>query len=333
MAIVKSDPGYLEVEQVLTDIEAQMHWQYVKAADEMKAKFEKYMKQFKKDDELQRERVLNGELTQGEYIKWRERKLLVGEHWAQQLETLAIDAVNTDKIAMSIVKGHMPEAYAIGHNYGTYLVESGVGIDTSYTLYDSHTIERLWRENPKLLPDPAPTGKTAALLKERKDLIWNKNHLQTEITQGILQGEPLTDVANRLQKVTDMDERAARRNAATMMTSAQNGGRIDSFKRAESMGIKLKKVWIAALDSHTRDSHALLDGQERPVDAPFTSILGSIMFPGDPDADPANVYNCRCTLITQIAGFERDVSDLNLRHDDNLKGISYNDWKKSHWKG
>ena len=118
-----------------------------------------------------------------------------------------------------------------------------------------------------------------------------------------------------------------------MMTSAQNGGRIDSFKRAENMGIKLKKVWLAALDSHTRDSHALLDGQERPVDAPFTSILGSIMFPGDPDAVPANVYNCRCTLITQIAGLERDVSDLNLRHDANLKGITYDDWKKSHWKG
>ena len=121
MAIVKSDPGYLEVEQVLTDIEAKMHWQYVKAADEMKAKFEKYMKQFKKDDELQRERLLNGELTQGDYIKWRERKLLVGEHWAQQLETLAVDAVNTDKIAMSIVKGHMPEAYAIERTRSYFL--------------------------------------------------------------------------------------------------------------------------------------------------------------------------------------------------------------------
>lgn len=29
------------------------------------------------------------------------------------------------------------------------------------------------------------------------------------------------------------------------------------------------------------------------------------MYPGDPDADPANVYNCRCTLGSEIIGFKK----------------------------
>lgn len=322
-----ADPAQIEITEVLDDIEGKIHWEYVKATEEMRGKFEAYMKRFIKDDEAQRELLGAGEITATEYAEWRERKMLIGSRWAQMLEVLAVDAVHTDMIAMSIVKDHLPEAYAIGHNYGTYLVESGIGIDTSYTLYDRFTIERLWRENPKLLPDPLPDSPTALMLKEHKDLVWNKNHLQSALTQSILQGEPLNKVADRVKSVTDMDERAARRNAATMLTSAQNGGRIDSFKRAESMGIRQKKVWIATLDGHTRTSHRYLDGQEADIDEPFKSEYGDIMFPGDPSADPADVYNCRCTLITQIKGYERDVSGTNLRHDSNLKDMSYGEWK------
>jgi len=39
------------------------------------------------------------------------------------------------------------------------------------------------------------------------------------------------------------------------------------------------------------------------VDKPFRSELGDIMYPGDPAAHPANVYNCRCTLGSKIIGF------------------------------
>jgi hypothetical protein len=325
-----SDPAYDEVNALLDKLERQLAREYELAAAQMQKKAREYFDKFTAQDKKQRALLEAGEITQKEYADWRRRVMLNGSHWSNMRDTLAQDATNADMIAMSIVKQYMPEAYAIGHNYGTYEIEHGAAIDTSYTLYDRATVERLWRENPKLLPDPAPNSKTARKLKENKDLRWNSQHIQSTVTQGILQGKPLNDVAMSLMQVTEMDYNAARRNAGTMMTSSQNGGRIDSYERAESMGIEVRKTWIATLDGHTRSSHIYLDGQTRDIDEPFESEIGELMFPGDPNGEPADVYNCRCTLISQIKGFERDPSDLGLRHDEALAGMTYEEWKGEH---
>lgn len=132
-----------------------------------------------------------------------------------------------------------------------------------------------------------------------------------------------------IMQITDMDYNAARRNAGTMMTSSQNGGRIDSYERAESMGIEVKKTWIATLDGHTRSSHIYLDGQTRDIDEPFESEIGELMFPGDPEGESSDIYGCRCTMTSQIKGFERDPSDLGLRHDEALAGMTYEEWKNA----
>ena len=40
-------------------------------------------------------------------------------------------------------------------------------------------------------------------------------------------------------------------------------------------------------------------------DKPFSNDIGLIMFPGDPGAHPANVYNCRCTMAAVVKGFKK----------------------------
>lgn len=324
MANINDDIAHVENEQLIDSVTRQIRREYNQASKEMKKKLDNYLAKFNEADEKMKERVDAGEVTYKEYEDWRRRQMLIGSRWEQMLDTLTKDAVNADKIAMSIVKGHMPEAYAIGHNYGTYLIESGIGIDTSYTLYDRFSVERLWREKPKLLPDPDPESETARRIKENKDYAWNKTHIQSAVTQSITQGESLRETAKRLQTVTDMDYHAAQRNAGTMLTSAHNGGRLDSFKRAEDMGIKCKKTWLATLDGHTRKSHIHIDGETIPNNEEFSN---GCMFPGDPDGDPREVYNCRCVLITQIEGFERDVADPSMRYTAGLQGMSYDDWK------
>ena len=68
------------------------------------------------------------------------------------------------------------------------------------------------------------------------------------------------------------------------------------MKATLKQGIYVKKVWLAVGDERTREAHEELDGQEQEVDKPFDSILGDIMFPGDPNASDENVWNCRCAL-------------------------------------
>ena len=117
------------------------------------------------------------------------------------------------------------------------------------------------------------------------------------------------------------------RYARTAMTSAQNAGRIGVMERAKDMGINVQKKWLATLDMRTRDSHAKLDGQIRDVDEPFDSELGKIMFPGDPAAHPADVYNCRCTLVyvypeyTQGRVTRRDNTDSSI-----VGNMTYMEW-------
>ena len=98
------------------------------------------------------------------------------------------------------------------------------------------------------------------------------------------------------------------------------------------MGIQTRKQWLATLDDRTRHWHAELDGETVDNDQPFKTEYGDIMYPGDPKADPANIYNCRCTMIASIKGFERDVSNTDLRHNKNLKDMSYDEWKKGHYE-
>lgn len=112
------------------------------------------------------------------------------------------------------------------------------------------------------------------------------------------------------------------------MTSAQNAGRMEAMHHAQEMGIKVQKKWLATLDSRTRDAHALLDGQVQDVDKPFQSQLGPIMFPGDPAADPGNVYNCRCALLWVYP----EYSSENAKRRDNetgklIEAMPYSEWK------
>jgi len=231
--------------------------------------------------------------------------------------------LNTEKIAMSYVNDTKLDVYAINANFATYQIEHDSRIDTSFTLYNKDTVKMLIKENPRLLPNYKPD--------EEKLLLWNKQHINSAITQAVLQGKAIPDVAKSLEKVTDMDKRAAVRNARTAVTCAQNKARFDSYERAEELGIKMKKVWIATLDDRTRESHAELDGEEVDINEKFSNGL---MFPADPDpdVDPSQTYNCRCRMITQIDKYRTDWSDLKNRNNDKLGGMSYDEWKESRRK-
>ena len=53
------------------------------------------------------------------------------------------------------------------------------------------------------------------------------------------------------------------------------------------------KIWVAVQDGETRDSHAITDGEEKPINMAFSNGL---MFPGDPNGSAEEVINCRCVI-------------------------------------
>lgn len=325
------DDGHVWTEKELKLLEGRIRAEYKQAMEEVQRKLNEYLEKFRAKDEIKRQELADGKITQKEYAEWRKGQIMMGKRWEEMRDSLARDFANAEKICASMTQQFSYDAYAMNHNYGTFEVEKGSLVDTSYTLYDRSTVERLIRDDPTLLPPPGK--KVSRAIAEGRAQLWNKQMIQSVMTQSILQGESIDKIAKRLANmVGDSDTKAAIRNARTMTTGAENAGRVDSYKRAEKMGIKMMQQWVATLDNRTRHEHRQLDGQRVKVGEPFIVGHDAIMFPGDPAAAPYLVYNCRCTLIGVVAGsdLEKTTNAGELPRRSKLGTMTYDEWKNEH---
>ena len=309
------DQGYMETEEILFNMVAEIESVYSIAYYEMLAKAKRYLAWFTVLDKSRKKMVEDQLMDEEDYKTWRRTQLMLGRNSYAMVQTLADNLTAVDEIAASVINGYMPEVFAINGNWTEYVISRDIKANVGFTLYDEQTMVRLMRDKPDLLPK--------ARINIPKDVQWNKEKLNSAIAQGILQGETTDEIAKRLAQVTDMDMNSAVRNAATMVTSAQNGGRMDAIHRAEDMGIPTKKKWIATLDGHTRPTHRKADGEIVATDAKFSNGL---LYPGDPNGTPAEVYNCRCVLSAFVD------KQLNLLTDRDLRPLNRWDMTYDQWK-
>lgn len=325
------DPLRRSTNKTLKQVEKELRKEYKQAQDELSRKLQDHLDAYKIKDATKRRQLKEGKISLKEYQQWRAGQMATGRRWEEMRNQIAKDLANVNEIAKSIVNGYVPDVYATAHNYGTYEVEHGLNVDTSYTLYDAQTIERIIRENPELLPPPGK--KLMDDIAKGKAVKWEEGQVQSAIMQAILQGESVPDIARRMALMLGIkDFKAAMRYARTAINAAENAGKLDSYFRAQSMGIELEKTWSATMDDRTRDAHRELDNQTVPLNEPFVNEIGEIMYPGDPDAAAENTWNCRCSMVTQLKGFRRDLSDLKLRNTSKMGDMSYNEWKEAHGK-
>lgn len=277
---------------------------YAEAERGLTEKVNSFFAKFQELDEKKALLVKEGKLGKREYYKWRKNKILMGSTYTDLRDTIADKLSATNAIATQYMNGELPKVYAHNFNDVGSNVERKVK-GYSFDLVDETTIRKLSTSKKTLLPYKKHDGK--------KDVRWNTKRVNAQILQGILQGESAEQMKQRLMKVTTMNKESALRNARTAVTSAQNKGRLDAMKQVEEDGIVMGKEWIAAKDERVREWHSDLDRVILPVDKPFIAHIVSgkhayddeIMFPGDPNADPANTYNCRCSIAEVILGFKK----------------------------
>ena len=286
-----ADYAHSETDKRIAELEKRLANEYKQAYKETKDKLEKYLSDFKRKDEAKRQEVEDGTLSEKEYKIWRRNQMLTGQRWADMVDTLARDMNNVNVIAAQIVSGEMPETFSLNANYSLYEIENGYRQNYGFTLYDKDTVNRLVSENPDLLPEPS--------VDIPADLRWNKQKIVSNITQAVLQGKSIPDIARAMETVVGMNKASAVRNARTAMTGAQNAGRQQAYERAKAMGIKLQKEWIATLDGRTRHSHGMADGQKVDINGMFKVGGCKMRYPGDvANGTAEEIYNCRCTMAT-----------------------------------
>lgn len=222
--------------------------------------------------------------TGAAYGKATREATLQSKYYRDMVEQTTLQLANVNAMALDYVNGKMPKIYNVNYNQLAQQV-NGIG-GYRFDLVNRAAVDGLTKS-----------------LNIAKDMKYNTRCINSQVLQGILQGESVDKIAGRLEHVVGMNSKAAIRNARTMTTRAENRGRQDSYEKATEDGIILTRIWIATNDDRTREWHADLDGVEVGVDEPWENEYGEIMYPADPSADPANVYNCRCAMRVDVKGF------------------------------
>jgi SPP1 gp7 family putative phage head morphogenesis protein len=119
--------------------------------------------------------------------------------------------------------------------------------------------------------------------------------IQEAVKEGLSRGETLKAISERIDATYQLaNDTRSTRIAQTEIVSASNAGSMEALKQ---LGVE-EKEWISSRDSRVRETHESLDGDVVPRDQKFVSSSGAALaFPGDPDAPPEEVINCRCTIV------------------------------------
>lgn len=321
--MANSDLGHKLTDKELAKLERRIAKLYREAGEDLQDTIDAYFEQFNQRDEEMKAligTVQNGkEWTETDYKQWRLNQIGRGERYQAMRDKVAHRMTDANTVAVSYTNDATPGIYSLNRNYSAYTIEQVAG-NVGFDLWDEQTVKRLMVEQPDLMPYYPPKR----ALKRGIDLAYGKKQITKSVTSSILQGKSIKNMADDLQKrITTMSRDSAIRTARTAVTGAQNAGRMDSYAAAEKMGIKLKKEWLATLDSRTRHSHAMLDGEQVAQDKKFSN---GCRFPGDPQGPPWEIYNCRCTLVAAVDGV--DTSDgLRRTRDGLISDMTYAQWK------
>jgi hypothetical protein len=140
------------------------------------------------------------------------------------------------------------------------------------------------------------TGDINAWIRDRAELfskqVTNTTYkdLQKIFTEN--EGQPFNVLA---EKVSELYDGYSIDRAMVIVRTETHGasqkGTFEMYKQA-GVGIKIW-AWFAGDKGGVRDGHLAIDGEERPIDMPFSNGL---MFAGDPSADPSETINCNCSI-------------------------------------
>ena len=223
------------------------------------------------------------------------------------------------KLTKAIMKG-LELVYETGEvdDYNTEYVNAAMSelyYDTGETFFSNSF--RMLTKKKDLIGDIASIfGRKAVewLLNEGAEKIQSvndtiKGKVKSELTKGFLDGLSINQMQKNLRKTMNIWSKfEATRIARTETVAAAGFG---SLEGAKSTGATVRKVWLAAFDSRTRDSHKRADLKSRqdkgiPLDDDF--ILDSYVndqgktVQGDKMQSPgrgttaAQNINCRCTV-------------------------------------
>lgn len=308
----KTDALIEEVEKRIQEIYSQankdiiMKWvQYFAKLDKIDARGNELYEQWTDAEEEYGKLSKEAKDAKETYQNYIKSKTILDKRFKSMMTETSRKITNANEVATKWVNGQLLGVYVDEYNDYAKIankhLKEDLGVKGTFSLYSEDAVK-------EVILAELPTKK----INTNKDIMWNNKLLNSQILQGIIQGESIPKISKRVFNVIRTSEAGAVRTARTMITSAQNMGRQAMLERQVDRGIKVKKVWMATGDSRTRTDHKILNGQKVDVDKPFKIGGTELMYPADPDCDdPAEVYNCRCTLVYWYPKYQ-DASEIDM---------------------
>jgi len=130
--------------------------------------------------------------------------------------------------------------------------------------------------------------KTDVFAKQINDTTFKK--LKSEMAESLANEETRAQLVKRIENTYgNISKSRASTIARTEVGGVMTKGTFEAYTQ---MDIPIK-IWVSVNDSNTRSSHASQDGEERPLNTPFSNGL---QFPREAGAPASAVINCRCQI-------------------------------------
>lgn len=245
-------------------------------------------------------------------------KIIEGKDWTAVRGDLAVYLAEADGVAAALTNSYLIDVFMdAASSEQRLLMKNEIirRINPTFDIYNKEAVERLntrrklfpkLSENTTSKPAREWTNKYTQHRKSAYYTIakpvkeWHEKQIQKAVQSAIIQGDSIPKLSDAIKNATKMSETQAIRAARTAMTGAENAGTYMRWEELDKKyGIQMEKEWISAHDNRTRDSHAEIDGERVPYDEPFSNDL---MYPGDPNGDGSEVWNCRCSMRAIFKG-------------------------------
>lgn len=316
-----SDIGSEYADERIRAIERKLNKIYSEASKDLEEKIRLFTKKYETKEKIHLKELEDEKITQDDFDAWKRGQVFQSEQWKAKKKQILHTLTQTNEMASQIVNDEAVKVFTMNGNFAAYDLEKTGVVNFGFPLYDATSVVNIVKqEDPYLLPQWK--------IDEPKDYVWNSKKVGNQITQGIIQGEKLDQIAKRLAKNLCMQNKNSSLTfARTAMTGAQNGGRSLRYRQAEKLGINMHQEWMATLDGRTRHSHRSMDGEKIPVGEDF-KFSNKCRYPGDPEGPPWEVYNCRCTLVADLDDYPAEYERYDNIDGKPIRSMSYNEWFK-----
>lgn len=247
----------------------------------------------------------------------------------KMLNRIESEASDDFKEVVRIIKKSQENIYIEEHNANLYVHERETQMKIDFDVPSTKEVQTA-------IEQPLDKLKVKETVKKHEQDL--KDKIRLIITQGLMNGDGYSEVANEIEKQTELSKARAQRIARTESHRAQSQAKLDSAKQLQANGLEPKKRWHATLDTRTRDTHRHLDGVVKDIDEPFESSGCKGQAPGlfVGVASAKENINCRCSMLIFL-----DEDDLpkerRARGDDGktyvVDDMTYREWETMKKKG